>query len=93
MELKGSAGRDREEEDKRWREAEKPEKSFNPPLGSSKDGTPARLPLTGGFRAHPEAQQGFTMAEHPNALYLGGALHPCSFTILFLSPRRRNKPS
>ena len=69
------------------------QKSLRNHLIHRQDGTPARLPLMGGFRGHPEAQQGFVLAEHPNALCLGGALCPCSFTILFLSPRRRTEPS
>lgn len=40
-----------------------------------------------------EGTQGSAMAEHPNMLCLGGALCLRSFTILFLSPCRRNEPS
>lgn len=86
LELKGSVGLG-------WEEAQKPEKPFNPLSGPSEDRTPAWLPLMHGFRGHPEAQQGFTTAEHPKALYPGGVMCPSSFTSLFHSLLRRDEPS
>lgn len=86
LELKDSVGLG-------WEDAEKPQKPLNPFSVPSEHRTPAWLPLMGGFRGHPEAQQGFTTAEHPKALYPGGAMCPSSFTSLFHSLLGRHKPS